>query len=103
MSVAAPEIGANDERVGSDLFRPSFGNLLPVIENDNMLSNGHHGAHDMLNDYDGQSAVAKLAHERDGLIDLRGIQTSHNLVQKKKPGSGCQRAGEFEPPLIDRI
>ena len=74
----------------------------PVIEHHDVFRHRHDGAHQMLDDDDGEAATRELADQCDGLIDLRRVKPRHDLIQQKKLWLCRQGARHFEPALVDR-
>ena len=57
MHVAGSEISADYLGVGDDFLGRPFGDLLTMIEHNDVTRHRHDGAHHMLDDDDGQSAL----------------------------------------------
>src|SRR6516165_8549901 len=71
--IAGTEIGANDFRIGDDVLRCAFGDLLAVVEYDNVSGYGHDCAHHVLDDDDRQASLGQISDQRHRLIDLRVV------------------------------
>ena len=58
--VARTEIGADHFRIFDDFLRVAFGDLLPVVEHNDVFRHRHDGAHQVLDDDDGEPAARQF-------------------------------------------
>ena len=102
MDVGRPQIGPDDLRIADHFLRAALGNLLAVIQHDHAVGHGHDRAHHVLDDDDRQPARGELSEQRHGLIDLRRIESGHDLVEQQQLGLRRQSPRHLQPSLIDR-
>ena len=75
------EIGVDHATIFGDGLRRALGDLLPVVEDHDALSQPHHGRHDVLDDDESEPLRVKSADEGDHLAQLRGVEARHHLVE----------------------
>ena len=80
MHVARAQISADDVLICDNFVGTAFGNFLPVVEHHDVAGNSHNRTHHVLNDDNRQPAFRQFPHQGNGLIDLRWVQPSHDLV-----------------------
>ena len=101
MRIARAKIGADHFRIFDDFLRVAFGDFLPVVEHHDMFRHRHDGAHQMLDDDDGEAAARQLADQSDSLVDLRRIEPRHHFVKQQQPRLRGQCPRHFKAALVD--
>src|SRR5262249_20799231 len=67
------EIGFDHLRIPRHLGRRAFGELLAVIEHDDAIGQAHDRLHQMLDDQNGDAAIANAAYYCNHVLDLGWI------------------------------
>ena len=70
-------------------------------QHDDALGKAHHGAHDVLDQHDGDAFAIEPHQEVEDLVDLGIRQSGHGLVGDQDARAGGKRAAEFELAQLD--
>jgi hypothetical protein len=90
------EIGLHHRRVGGDRGWRAARDDAPLVEDMDMLGEADHRLHHVLDQQDGDAAVADRPHHAHDLRHLGRVQPRHHLVEQQQPRRGGERAGELE-------
>src|SRR5262245_5308083 len=91
------EIRLHHRRIAHHRLRHALRDRGAVMEHEHARGERHHGAHDVLDQQDGEAALAiEVAQDRDHAIGLRGAQARHHLVEQEEFGIGCERTGDLQ-------
>src|SRR6516164_11239226 len=94
---ASPEIGLDNERIGSNFLRCPLRDYPALGENEHVLGERGNCLHDMLRHQDCHATGGKLANDRDHVANLRRVQSGQYFIKQKQPRRDGQCAGELKP------
>ena len=92
-----PEIGLHHRRVGGDRRGRAAGDDAALVEDMDLLGEADHRLHHVLDQEDGDAAIADRPHHAHDLRHLGRVEPRHHLVEQQQPRRGRERAGELEP------
>ena len=74
-----------------------------MIQHRDPVGQRHDCAHHMLDKNDGRAALAYLADQRDGLVDLARCQAREHFVEQHQARPQCQRARQFQELALVQV
>src|SRR5271166_120432 len=83
-------------RIADDLLRSPVGDLLARDQHDQPLREAHHGAHDVLDQDDGDAAFVEPDQQADDIVDFRLREPRHGLVGDQELRLGSHGPRELE-------
>src|SRR5690242_14759121 len=90
------EVSLDDPRIGADLRRGPFGDLLTEVEHDDPLADRADRAHVVLDVQDRRALRVQVADQLQDAIELDRRHAAPDLVEAYELGPGRERAGELE-------
>src|SRR3990172_2318558 len=81
---AVTEVSLDHHGVGRELPWGALRDDFPVGQHIDILGEAHHRLHHVLDEEYGDARAADALDHRDELVDFRGIQARHNLVEKQQ-------------------
>ena len=92
-----PEVGLDDLGVAADDRGLALGDLLAVVEDDDVVRDAHDHLHVVLHEQDGDAGGGDLGDQVVDLLGLDGVAAGGGLVEEEDAGLERQRAGDLEP------
>src|SRR5690242_6612534 len=97
--VVNAKVGLDNSRIALHVGWLAFCNLDAVVQHDDVVGDGHHQVHVMLDHQDAHAALANAQEELAKLSRLLGVQTGSGLVEQQELGLSSQCAGLFGAAL----
>src|SRR5262245_9407994 len=91
------QIGLHYARIAGDRMRGTVSNDATFRQHEHAFGQGHDRLHDVLDHYDGDTAVTDAPNDRCRVTNLRWIEAGEHLVEQKQPRLDRQGSREFEP------
>src|SRR5437867_1179842 len=98
-SVLLPEVRLDHALVVAHVLGRTFGDLLPVVEDDDAARDPHHDLHVVLDEEDGDPLIDDLVHEAHQLDLLLRSEPRGRLVQQEERRPRREGAGDLQPAL----
>src|SRR5439155_211141 len=97
------EVRLDHLRIARDRLRRAPGDLLPVVEHHDAVTDIHHRVHEMLDHDHRHSLLAQRAEHREHLGDLLRVEARQDLVGEEEHRPRGEGARELEPLLLSDV
>src|SRR3972149_2261657 len=99
-STRSPKVRLDHPLVGLDQSGRPLGDLLPVVQDEDLLRNPHHHLHVVLDDEDGLPLGPKLPDRFQQVVQERAVDPRGGLIQEDQLGIGHQDPDELQELLL---
>jgi hypothetical protein len=94
------KIGLDDTLVALDPRGRPLGDLLAIVEHENLVAQPHHDLHVVFDDQDGLALVAQAPEHVQQLVEQRAVDPGGRFIEQDQLRIGHQHANELEQLLL---